>query len=336
MGRHTTMGRINLAPDEPALDARQLDALIGLWLDDCRSRLAAETVEGYGYKIAYFREWWARAGPERDWRLRRRNLAEFERELQTTPSRHGEPLSFNSRRDVLRRLTGVFKWAFREGYTETDYSAWVPEADGEPPIRQAAALPQLRKLFDAAADSSYAVRDRAILAVLIGTGMRRGECASLRVEDLRLYADGSGVATVRGKRTKGNRTGERLVAFDAATGRYLTAYLDVSGLARGPLWPGPKGPLTPQGVYRVVKRCVRLAGLEGVIAGPHDLRRTFATTLARYAKDSQLDGDRLRRQMGHATYRMTSQYSLLDVDDIRDSLRSPLAMMAPAAESEEE
>lgn len=327
------MGRINLRPQAPALDAQELDALIELWLADCRSRLSAGTADGYAYKIAYFRAWWAEAGAGKEWRLRECDLVEFERALREMRSRRGEPLSYHTRDDVLRRLSAMFRWAYREGYTETaDYSAWVPEAEGQPPVRKAPGLPELAALFEAAGRSAHAARDRAILAMLIGTGVRRAECASLCVEDLQFHADGSGVARVRGKRTRANRSGERFVAFDAVTGKQLAAYLDATGLRRGPLWLGQKGPLRKESVYRVVKRCICEAGLEDALRGPHDLRRAFATLLVRAARDQLIDGDLIRRQMGHASYRMTSHYSLLDVEDIRDTLRSPMAMLVERGE----
>ena len=117
------------------------------------------------------------------------------------------------------------------------------------------------------------------------------------------------------------------MAFDAVTGKQLAVYLDATGLRSGALWQGQKGPLTTQTVYRIVKRCIREAGLEDALKGPHDLRRAFATLLVRAARDDLIDGDLIRRQMGHTSYRMTSHYSLLDVEDIRDSLRSPMAML---------
>ena len=131
--------------------------------------------------------------------------------------------------------------------------------------------------------------------------------------------------TVTGKRTKANRSGQRAVAFDAETGGYLVAYLDLTGLESGPLFCGATGhAVTNQTIYRTVKRCVAAAGLTDQIRGCHDLRRAFATHIARRFRGEGY-GDLLRRQMGHKTYRMTSQYSLLDAEDIRDSLKSPLS-----------
>lgn len=319
-----TMASINLTPPEPALDARHLDDLIVLWLETGVS--AADTASGYAYKVRYFRDWWSAVGPARDWTLRRRDLEAFAAYLETVTSRTGQPLSYHTRNDVLRRLRQMFRWALARGYTEgRDYTPWVPRADGEPPPRQAASMEDLAALFDAAGESPNPARDRTILAVLIGTGIRRGECASIQVEDIRIYADKSGVMTVTGKRTRANRTGRRSVAFDAETGAYLTAYLDLTKLEKGPLFRGASGKaLTTQSIYRTVKRCAEAAGLGDQIQGCHDLRRAFATHFARMFKGEGY-GDLLRRQMGHKTYRMTSQYSLLDADDIRDSLKSPLS-----------
>lgn len=319
------MASINLAPPEPTLDAKQLDGLCALWLAHGVST-RSDTATGYAYKVQWFRDWWAREGPRRGWELRQRDMDEFAAYLTTVTSRTGKPLSYHSRNDVLRRLRQMFKWALARGYTEgRDYSAWIPAAEGVPPKRIPVPLAALRDLFAAASSSTNPARDRTILALLIGTGIRRGECASVRVEDITLYADGSGVMYVTGKHTRGNLDGRRGLAIDATTGKHIAAYLDMTRQSAGPLFRGRKGPLTTQSIYRVVKRCVETAGLEQYIQGCHDLRRAFAT---HYSRMFRGDGyaDILRRQMGHTHYRMTSQYNLMDADDLRASIVSPLAI----------
>jgi integrase/recombinase XerC len=329
------VGRIDLRPAEPSLDAHHLDALIAVWLDDCARRLPIETVAGYAEKIAYFRRWWTDVAPGQECTLRRRDLERFERGLRVLPGLRGTaPLGYNSRHDILRRLRQMFRWAAREHYTSLDYSAWVPLADGEPPKRKAASMEQLAHLFAAASRTPFALRDRAILALLIGTGIRRGECASLCVEQVRFFADSSGIATVRGKRTRRNRDGTRAVAFDAAAGVYLRAYIETFALVSGPLFRSGWGPsrgkgLTAQGLHKVVKRIIREAHLEDALQGCHDLRRAFATHLAKAAQGNEARSDVLRRQMGHATYRMTSVYTLLDAEDIVGAWASPMAALPP-------
>lgn len=323
-------GKITLTPDSPSLDARDLDQLIALWLEDLAGAVAAETHAGYSWKIQHFRDWWTLEGPKAGWILQQRDVERFARDLEEKPSaRNGaKVLSYHTRNDVHRRLRQMFRWAYQNGYTAgIDYSHWVPAAVGSPPDRKAIGVKELARLIRAAERSYTPTRDKAIMAVLIGTGMRRSECAGLRAENIQFAADGSGVAEIMGKRTKANKLGKRQVAFDAHAGAYLKEWLDTANIRFGPIWRGPGGrPLTPQGLYKVVKKIIAAAGLEGALDGCHDLRRAFATYLARQV-ESATDADVLRRQMGHTSYSMTAHYSLLDAEDLRQRLRSPMSAL---------
>jgi site-specific recombinase XerD len=331
---NTTTQRINLKPAEQVLDGRQLDDLIQLWLDELARDLPPLTVSGYAFRVAFFRDWWAAQGPSRDWLLKRRDLAEFGRYLaEVKTARASRGLSYHSQNDALRRLRQMFRWSYKSGYTEQDYGGWLPKPAGEPPHRVAASLDDLQSLLDAATRSPRPARNRALLALLISTGIRRAEAASLTIEDLRIDADGSGIAQVTGKRTKANKSGRRAVAFDRAAGHYLVAFLDAEGRTSGPLFTGPHQglPLSPQTIYRIVKGCVEGAGLSERMTATHDLRRAFATHLARHVAsegaNSEVVADMIRRQLGHKHYSMTAEYSLLDVEDIREVIISPITML---------
>lgn len=317
------VGTINLAPAEPVLQANQLDDLIQLWLEDCALRLPPYTVAGYQHKIAHFRTWWADYGPPHNWQLRQRDLIRFTRELEKNSG-----LAYNTRKDVHRRLRQMFKWAYRQGYTDgRDYGLWVPPAEGSAPLRVAAALASLKALMRAASKTANPARDRALLAVLIGTGIRRAECATLCVQDVVLDADGSGTAKVWAKKVRGRDVHARPVAFDRYTGRYVLDWLHVYDCQFGPLFPSAKGgPLSAVGIYKIVKAVIAKAGLEHEIQGPHDLRRAFTTYFARKRKGEAYD-HLLSKQLGHASYRMTAQYSLPDIEDIREAITSPFALM---------
>ena len=165
-------------------------------------------------------------------------------------------------------------------------------------------LTTCRRLLDAATRSPRPARNRALLALLISTGIRRAEAATVNIEDLRIDADGSGIAQVTGKRTKANKSGRRAVAFDRAAGHYLVAFLDAEGRTSGPLFTGARQdePISPQTIYRIVKCCVEEAGLSDRMTATHDLRRAFATHLARYVAsegaNSEVAADMIRRQLG--------------------------------------
>lgn len=332
------MDSIRLDPARPTLDARLLDALIERWLADRRRRLAPKTAADYADKLRYFREWWAKEGPVADWQLTEDALLDFNLHLTERVSRFGTPLGYNTRKDALRRLKQVLLWAYEKNYTNNDYSKLVPAPAGSAPARVLAPLDCLRRLLEASDKSSWPTRDRAILAILLGTGVRRAECASINVESVHINADGSGDLQVEAKRVAKREVHVRTVAFDLATGRYIRAWVDTLLVTSGPLFPSqrPEQPrLTPVGIYRVIKKLIVVAGLEKRIQGPHDLRRYFATYYSRYRK-GEAHGQLLSRQLGHSTYRMTAKYTLQDVEDIRAALISPFALLDGPATNEKE
>ncbi len=151
-----------------------------------------------------------------------------------------------------------------------------PMANMKPPQVPAVPVPvldpvQLASLLDTCKGKSFEERrDNAALRLFIDTGMRRGELAGLRVDDIDFETD---VAVVVGK---GRRP--RVCPFGARTGQALDRYLRERG--RRPdgalpwLWLGRKGRLTDSGFLQMVKRRGREAGLGEV--HPHQLRHSFA------------------------------------------------------------
>ncbi len=334
-------GTINLARSEPWLDASNLDALIQRWLDDRAQHLDSLTLTGYIGKINHFRRWWAYFGPLQDWKLTRADLLRFREHLESYALPGIKPMSYNQQKDILRRLRQVFNFAATENYTpHYNYASWVPAPRGSAPLRQAATLDAIAKLIDATRNQSYHPRDQgiverdlAIIALLLGTGMRRAECAALHVEDIQIDADGSGIATLRkAKRVKNRDIQQRSVAFDSHTGTYLAAWLDHLQRTAGPLFisfsdNGRGTQLSPQGVYKVIKSHIITAGVKAEIMRPcHDLRVAFATYWERHRK-GQAYNHLLSKQLGHSDYRMTTAYSRLDVEDIRQDFISPLALL---------
>jgi site-specific recombinase XerD len=321
-------GTIRLDPHVPTLDATHLNWLIGRYIEACRSRLDHQaTVDGYEYQLRWFVAWWEAEGPALKWLLHPDDLARFEKYLRTAISpRTKRKLSYHTRATILKRLAETLHWALDMGYVERDYTKWVPSADGGPPKRKAAGIASLHKLLDTAGRGSKALRNKTIHAMLMGMGLRRAELSNLDIEEVVIEADHSGYASVVGKRTKANQTGERLAAFDSSTGEIIVAYLDNVGRSSGPLFVGERGNrLTGQGIYKVVKRAIEAASLQAQIIGPHDLRRAFATHYRRNRKDKQ-SGDLLSRQLGHQSPDQTNEYTLLDIDDIREDLVSPISL----------
>lgn len=335
-----TTGTINLNRSEPTLDARDLDLLIQQWLDDRQENTLPVTAAGYAEKIAYFRRWWAAVGPLQNYVLTRRDLLRFREYLESYPSTE-QPLAYHTQKDILRRLRQMFKWADDEEITpDRNYAAWVPAPRGSAPLRVAATVETLSRLIDAIKAQTFnpdcdgvVARDLAIVAMLLGTGVRRAECVAVNIEDIQIDADNSGLAIIRkAKRVKGRDVQQRVVAFDPPTGDYLCDWLDTTKRTSGPLFVSfsdrSRGQrLTPVGVWKIVSKHVTAAGIHDQILRPcHDLRVAFATCWERNRKGQAYD-HLLSKQLGHSNYRMTTHYVRLDTDDIRHEMISPFALI---------
>ena len=169
------------------------------------------------------------------------------------------------------------------------------------------------------------IRNRAILAILIGTAVRRTECVNINIEHVRFTADGKGeIVIVSGKGKK-----PRIVIFDSIAGDYIAThirYMQDAGFTTGPLFLGRNGRLGAKGLYVVIKDCAARAGLSDQIQGPHDLRRLFATYWSRKQRGEGYTKP-LSLQMGHTGEKMTLHYSKQDISDVRATFTSPMEML---------
>lgn len=321
--------RINRLPAVPAIEGHDLDWLIDQYLDDRKPLVDAKTFSAYACRLRILILWWSDVGPTQQWRLKAADLTAFERYLRTRPSTNsGNPLSYTYRAGILQSLREVFRWATENGYIKNDYSGWVPAAQGGKKKRRAANEDELLCLLAECDNSPRHVRDRAIVAVFIGMGLRRVEVSNLRVEDVHFAGDCSGYANVRGKRTKAILDGQREAAFDAATGRLIAEHIAAEGRTTGPLFVSYRGkPVATYTLYGIVKKLIKRAGLETRIQACHDLRRAFTTYYAR-SKPGTDSADLRRRQLGHSAYSQTADYTLYDVDDIRQDIVSPLRLLS--------
>jgi site-specific recombinase XerD len=316
---------INLSPEQPWLDASALPQLVDLYLADCATRLKPVTVSGYTFALSYLTRWWAEAGPTANSRITEHSMHQFAAWLCKQPGQAEEFLGYNSRDMIHTRVRTLFRWANHptHNYIDRDFSPFVPEAAGEPPIRTTTEIERLAKLFRAAADSTKPTRNKAILAVLLGTGLRRGELVRLNIEDVQMHANGAGRLMIRKTKT-GN---PRIAVFGERTGHYLAAHLDAENRSEGALFFGyPRRRLSEQGVYRCVKDAIAAAGLADVVQGPHDLRRAFVTAWMR-GRRSASNAQVLALQVGHSDLRQTLQYSLQSVEDIEETYISPMELM---------
>jgi integrase/recombinase XerD len=172
---------------------------------------------------------------------------------------------------------------------------------------------EVRKLLDAPrGDQPTVLRDRALLEVMYACGLRASETIGLEVSDLDLR---QGFLRARGKGSK-----ERLVPL----GRKAIAAVSVYLRGGRPKLVGERhevklfvnfrgGQLSRQGLYKIVQRHARAAGLAGRMS-PHTLRHSFATHLLAGGCDLRA----VQEMLGHADVATTQMYTHLSGERLKE------------------
>ncbi len=157
-----------------------------------------------------------------------------------------------------------------------------------------------------------ALRDRALLEVMYGCGLRASEVVGLEVTDVDLDR---GFVRPHGKGSK-----ERTVPLGRQAAVAVRRYLGsgrpkLVGSRREPkLFVNQRGGgLTRQGLYKIIRRHARSAGLDGKMS-PHTLRHTFATHLLSGGCDLRS----VQEMLGHADVSTTQLYTHLSNEEIKD------------------
>jgi integrase/recombinase XerC len=155
------------------------------------------------------------------------------------------------------------------------------------------------------------LRDRAILELAYGAGLRASELAGVGLSDLDL---GENSVKVIGK---GNK--ERVALFGdachAAIGKYVSTER-VSSSKGDPLFTNPKGgPLSTRTIQNVIKRWARAVGLPEDVS-PHTLRHSFATHLL----DGGADLKTVQQLLGHENLATTQVYTHVSIERLREAV----------------
>jgi integrase len=163
------------------------------------------------------------------------------------------------------------------------------------------------------------LRDRAILTLLIDTGMRAGELANLKKQHIL-----SQEVKVFGK------TDWRNIPISEETRRLLLVLISQDGKDEY-VFHGERGPLGRNGVYRVVSRYMSQVGIDKPKLGPHRIRHAFAKNFLMNGGDLYS----LMKIMGHSSITTTEEYlRYTDRDTImKHNQFTPLRSVLAAAQA---
>ncbi len=225
--------------------------------------------------IRMLESWLAATGRSTDLRdIEHVTVAAFLCSPVVLEKRGGGPRRATSANGLRSSLRVFFTWARDAGYAERNAAALVKRARCSPAMGRVLTEDEVRRLEAVLVTAPE--RDRVMVAVLLGCGLRIGSLVGLCAEDVR-----DGVVAVR--RAKNDDPVRVFVP------RALRPLLDqyVAGRA------GPLFPVTSRHVARRIRFWCERAGVRP--CSPHALRRTFGTGLYRACRDPLV----VQRGLGH-------------------------------------
>jgi integrase/recombinase XerD len=165
---------------------------------------------------------------------------------------------------------------------------------------------------------ALALRDRALLELMYACGLRVSEAIGLTLADL---SEDDGLLRARGKGSKervvpvGTKALEALRVYLARGRPLLVGRSQASRRGERTLFVNSRGgPLTRQGLYKIIQGHARSAGLEDRMS-PHTLRHSFATHLLAGGCDLRS----LQEMLGHADLSTTQIYTHLSAERLKDA-----------------
>ena len=265
--------------------------------------LAPKTIEAYLRDVRFFLGFLVARGRTSPRLFARQDVADYLASLQAAHKRAStRARAFVSIKEFLRFLKV-------QGETAKDLG------EGFDPPKKMLVLPRvldetaMRALVESVnGTTARDVRDRAMLELLYGCGLRVSELCTLAVGDFIADAE---VVRCRGKGSK-----ERIVPMGGACGQALARYLASARAAflRGgadvrTMFLTRRGrPFSRMGVFKLVRERALAVGIDPATISPHVLRHCFATHLLQHGADVRA----IQEMLGHASIATTQIYTHVD------------------------
>jgi integrase/recombinase XerD len=298
----------------PALVRRYVDHL------QVERGLARNTIEAYRRDLEVYGEYLDVHGLDDPRDATSDDVEAFIGWLRARPSGTGRPYAESSVSRIVVSVRGFHRFLAREGLADEDVGAELLAPSGPRSLPKALSVEEVGRLMQApVGDGPLPLRDRAMLELLYGAGLRISELTSADVDDLDRPER---LIRVRGKGDK-----DRVVPYGEMAAAALDRWL-VSGRPHVP----PRGPalfvnargqrLSRQGVWKLLRKHADRADLRQDVS-PHTLRHSFATHLL----DGGADVRVVQELLGHASVTTTQIYTLVS----RGALREVYARTHPRA-----
>jgi integrase/recombinase XerC len=224
-------------------------------------------------------------------------------------------LSKTSVARALAALRSLYRWLAQEGVVNQNPAKLVATPKLPKKLPRVPTIEEVNTVLDEQMpdSSAFAERDRVILELLYGCGIRNSELIGIDLDDIRWSNE---VVLVRGKGKK-----ERYVPFGESAADAVKTYLPRRQQVIGQAWSSEKAllvnlrgsRLTTRSVGRIVKQIAVSKGLSPDVH-PHTLRHAFGTHMLEEGADLRA----IQEMLGHERLATTQRYTQLTVKHVMD------------------
>jgi integrase/recombinase XerD len=237
--------------------------------------------------------------------------AYMQQEQQRLGHRSGKPLSTGHMNKQIQALLLFNKYLRETGKYPTGFN--LKRLEEQRPLPAYLTKAEIQQMYEVTADNVLGMRDKAMLAVYYGCGLRLNEGACLELKDI--LRDRQLLHVRKGKHYK-----ERLVPMNNKTLQMITMYIDIGRpqllqqrVTERLFLDANKGrPMQRQSLYIRIKALAKKAGIKKKV-GTHTLRHSIATHLLQ----SGMRLEQIQQFLGHSSMDSTQLYTHLSHQNIR-------------------
>lgn len=267
-----------------------------------------QTQVWYKSRMDEFASWCEKQGYRQVEQITAKIIRRYIDEVSIRPNYHnGKPLSSYTVHSHARTIRRFFNWMADEDNFQDLISPKIGRKIPMPKIQvkviETFTKDEIQRMFTACEDNIYPVliaRNKAILAVLLDTGLRAGELCGLKLSDVYI-APGESFICVLGKGSK-----EREVGLGVKSSALLSDYIEhyrAASLDEPHVFLTHKHePLNRNGLDQMLHRLAKRAGVKHV--HPHKWRHTFAVQYLLQGGDVYM----LSKLLGHTSIDITQVY----------------------------
>jgi len=219
----------------------------------------------------------------------------------------------------LAAVRSLYRWLAQEGVVEQNPAKLVATPKLPKKLPRVPTIEEMNSVLDGGMPetASFPERDRLMLELLYGCGIRNSELTGINLDEIRLSAE---AILIRGKGKK-----ERYVPFGDSAKSALAAYLPARQLVLGETRKNTPallinrrgGRLTTRSVGRIIKKIAVAKGLSPDVH-PHTLRHAFGTHMLEEGADLRA----IQELLGHASLATTQIYTEVDDERLIEAYRN--------------